>query len=62
MIANIAVMESNPMPAEEVRPGTIDYERDSEKFLFNYVVKALTSGVKTSIMKTKDPKIKKTEK
>ena len=49
MIANIIVMESNPMPDEEVRPGIIEYERDPEKFLFNYVVKALLTGMKTSV-------------
>ena len=54
LIANIVVMESNPMPEEEVRPGIIEYERDPERFLFNYVVKSLTTGIKTSI--TKDSK------
>ena len=49
MIANIIVMDSNPMPGEEVRTGSIDYERDPERFLFNYVVKALLTGMKTSI-------------
>lgn len=53
MIANVIVMESNPMSGEEMRPGTIEYERDPEKFLFNYMVKALTTGVKTSITKEK---------
>lgn len=56
LIANIIVMESNPMPGEEVRQGIIEYERDPEKFLFNYVVKSLTSGIKTSVTKTKSPK------
>jgi hypothetical protein len=56
MIANILVMESNPMPGEEVRPGIIEYERDPEKFLFNYVVRSLMSGITTSITKTKSPK------
>jgi len=56
MIANIIVMESNPMPGEEVRPGIIEYERDPEKFLFNYVVRALMSGITTSITKTKNQK------
>ncbi len=55
VIANIIVMESNPMPGEEVRPGIIDYERDPDKFLFNYVVKALTSGLKTTVKKVKNP-------
>ena len=54
LIANIVVMESNPMPQEEVRPGIIEYKRDPERFLFNYVVKSLTTGIKTSI--TKDSK------
>ncbi|MBW6484237.1 MAG: hypothetical protein K0B10_14410 [Vicingaceae bacterium] len=49
LIANIVVMESNPMPGDEVRPGIIEYERDAEKFLFNYVVKSLLTGMKTSI-------------
>ncbi len=56
VIANIIVMESNPMPGQEVRRGIIDYERDPEKFLFNYVVKALASGLKTTVTKTKSPR------
>lgn len=56
VIANIAVMESNPMPGEEVRPGIIEYERDPERFIFGYVVKALMSGIKTSVTKTKNLK------
>lgn len=56
LIANIVVMESNPLPGEEVRTGIIEYERDPEKFLFNYVVKSLTSGIKTSVTKTKNPR------
>jgi hypothetical protein len=56
VIANIIVMESNPMPGEEVRRGIIDYERDPEKFLFNYVVKALASGLKTTVTKAKSPR------
>jgi len=56
VIANIIVMESNPMPGEEVRPGIIDYDRDPDKFLFNYVVKALTSGLKSTVTKAKSPR------
>jgi hypothetical protein len=56
LIANIIVMESNPMPGKDVRPGVIEYERDSEKFLFGYFVRALMSGIKTSVTKTKSPK------
>jgi hypothetical protein len=51
-IANMKVMDSNPMPGEEVRIGIIDYERDPEKFLFNYVVKSIMSGIKSDIVKS----------
>ncbi len=50
-IANIIVIESNPMPDDGVRLGIIEYERDPEKFLFNYVVKSLLTGMKTSVTK-----------
>jgi hypothetical protein len=56
MVADMIVMDWNPMPGQEMRPGTIEYERDPEKFLFNYMVKSLTSGVKTSITKEKKSK------
>ena len=48
-IANIIVIESNPMPDDGVRLGIIEYERDPERFLFNYVVKSLMMGMKTSV-------------
>jgi hypothetical protein len=51
MVADWIVMDWNPMPGQAMRPGTINYERDPEKFLFNYMVKSLTSGIKTSITK-----------
>jgi hypothetical protein len=56
LIANIIVLESNPMPSKEVRPGIIEYERDPERFLFGYFFRALLSGLKTSVTKTKIPK------
>jgi hypothetical protein len=55
VVANIIMIESNPMPGEDVRPGVIEYERDPERFLFNYIVKALLSGINTSITKKKVP-------
>ena len=48
-IANMKVMDSNPMPGEEVRIGIIDYKRDPEKFLFNYCVKSIMSGILSSL-------------
>lgn len=56
LIANIIVIESNPMPGEEVRPGIIDCERDPERFLFGYFFRSLLSGIKTSVTKTKGAK------
>jgi hypothetical protein len=55
VVANIIMIESNPMPGDEVRQGIIEYERDPERFLFNYVFKSLLSGINTSITKTKAP-------
>jgi len=51
MIANMKIMDSNPMPGEGIRIGTIDYERDPEKFLFNYFVKSIMSGITSSLIK-----------
>ncbi|MDP2891419.1 MAG: hypothetical protein Q8P34_20935 [Bacteroidota bacterium] len=52
VIANMKIMNSNPMPGEEVRQGIIDFERDTEKFLFNYCAKSILSGIKSSVLKT----------
>lgn len=56
LIANIIVIESNPVPGEEVRPGIIEYERDTERYIFGYFFRSLLSGIKTSVTKTKSPK------
>jgi hypothetical protein len=50
-IANMKVMDSNPMPGEVARIGIIDYERDPEKFLFNYCVKSIMSGILSSLQR-----------
>jgi hypothetical protein len=50
-IANRKVMDSNPVPGKDVREGIIDYERDPEKFLFNYCFKSIFSGIKSSLVK-----------
>ena len=54
VIANMKIVNSNPMPGEEVRQGVIDFERNPEKFLFNYCAKSLLSGIKSSVTKTPD--------
>ena len=48
-IANMVVINENPKPGKEVRVGIIDFERDPEKFIFNYWVKSLLSGIKSSL-------------
>lgn len=55
-IANIKVMDSNPIPGNEVRVGIIDYERDPERFLFNYCFKSLMTGIKSSLVKNPEKK------
>jgi hypothetical protein len=51
IIVNIKVLDSNPMPGKEVRVGIIDYERDPERFLFNYCFKSILSGIQSSLVK-----------
>jgi len=50
MVLNFKVFNSNPLPGKEVRIGKIEYDRNPEKFLFNYCVKSILSGIKTSIL------------
>ncbi|MGE5448087.1 MAG: hypothetical protein ACM3PR_06970 [Bacteroidales bacterium] len=51
LIANKSTWDSNPLPKEETRVGIIDYERDPTKFVFNYCIKSIESGVKSTILK-----------
>lgn len=50
-IANKKVLDSNPIPGQEVRIGIIYHERDPERFLFNYSFKAILSGITSSLSK-----------
>jgi len=52
-IVNIKVLDSNPLPNEEVREGIIDFERDPERFLFHYCFRSILPGIKSSLVKTK---------
>ena len=61
MIANIIVIKSNPMPGKDIRQGIIEYERDPERFLFNYCAKTITSGIKSSLIGNSDKKKKSSE-
>jgi hypothetical protein len=49
IIANIKVMDSNPLPGKTARVGIIDYKRDPERFLFNYSFKSIMTGIKSSL-------------
>ncbi len=50
-IANRKLLDSNPLPDQEVRVGNISFERDPERFLFNYAFKSILSGMKASLVK-----------
>lgn len=52
LIANKKVLDSNPLPGEDMREGNIDYERDPEKFLLNYCFKSILSGITSSLAKS----------
>jgi len=51
IIANWKVKNSNPIRGKDLREGIIDYERDPEKFLFNYCFKSVLSGIQSSLAK-----------
>jgi hypothetical protein len=53
-IANRKVMDSNPIPGKDVREGIIDYDRDPERFLFNYCFKSVLSGIQSTLVKSPD--------
>lgn len=50
-VAGLIVMDANPVSGSDVRQGIIDYERDPEKFLFNYCFKSIFSGMKYTLVK-----------
>ena len=52
VIANMKIMNSNPIPGEDMRQGAIDFKRDPEKSFFNYCAKSIISGIKSSVTKT----------
>ncbi len=49
-IANMKILDSNPLPGKEVRIGTIDNARDPEKFLFNYCLQSMLSGFASTLV------------
>jgi len=49
ILVNIKVKNSNPLPGKDVRVGIISFERDPERFLINYCIKSLMSGLRSSL-------------
>jgi hypothetical protein len=60
LVIGTQLIPSNPMPGEEIRVGTIEFERNPERFVFHYCVKSILSGIKSNIVK--DSKKKKKSK
>jgi len=52
IIANIKILNSNPLPRKDVREGVIGYQRDPDRFVFNYCAKSILSGIKSSVVKS----------
>ena len=50
LMANIIVLNSNPVPNEAVRVGVIDNKRNPERFLLNYCAKSIITGIKSSVI------------
>jgi len=57
-ISNKLIYDANPMQGKPVRTATIDYDRDPEKFLFNYCFKAILTGMKSTLAKSEKKKEK----
>lgn len=56
-IANRRVMDSNPVPGENVRDGIIYFDRDPERFLFHYCFRSILSGITSSLAKSPDKQL-----
>jgi len=57
-IANMKVLDSNPIRDKDVREGIIDFERDPERFLFHYCYRSILSGITSSLVKNTGEKNK----
>ena len=54
LLVNRKVLDSNPLPDEDVREGIIDYERDPERFIFGYCFKSILSGIYSSLQRSSE--------
>jgi hypothetical protein len=53
-ITSKKILDANPEPGQKVRTGIIAFERDPERFVFNYYFKSILSGIKSTIAKNPD--------
>ncbi|MGB3080814.1 MAG: hypothetical protein WBB31_17160 [Saprospiraceae bacterium] len=51
-LANKTMLDSNPLNGQDSRVGIIEYKRDPEKTFFNYCLKSILSGIKSSVDKS----------
>jgi hypothetical protein len=51
LIAGEITHDANPKKGKPARIGTIDYERNPQKFFFNYSFKSILSGIKSVVLK-----------
>jgi hypothetical protein len=51
-IANLMIIDSNPVQGRETREGVIEFERDPERSVFNYWYNSLVSGIKSTITRS----------
>ena len=49
-IVNQKVINANPDRRKPVRVGVINYDRNPERFLFNYCFKSILTGIKSSLL------------
>jgi hypothetical protein len=59
ILANRQILNSNPLPRREVRVGTIDFERNPERFIIGYIFKSILSGMKSSLLRNPDKESEK---
>ncbi|HEX2395562.1 MAG TPA: hypothetical protein VHI78_09450, partial [Bacteroidales bacterium] len=48
---NYSTIDSNPRPGQKARTGSINYKRDPERFVFNYGIKSVMTGIKSTLVK-----------
>jgi hypothetical protein len=49
LVNRIIIKKDNPLKNKEVRVTNINYERNRQRFIFNYTWKSLLSGIKPAI-------------